>query len=48
MSDTPRGIPRRDGSGGGNRGNRGRGGCDPPEDRGWGRNIPRRGGRNRR
>jgi len=34
LRDTPRGVPRRDGSGGGNRANRGRGGCNPPRDRG--------------
>ena len=28
-----RGTPKRDGSGQGNRNNRGRGGCNPPKDR---------------
>jgi len=33
-----RGVPRRDGSGRGVRGNRGRGGCPQPRRRGLGRN----------
>lgn len=31
--DTPRGVPRRDGSGQGRGANRGRGGCNPPRGR---------------
>lgn len=33
LRDTPPGVPRRDGSGGGGGANRGRGGCDPPRGR---------------
>ncbi|GEM_PF-906570 len=45
-----KGVPRMDGSGRGVRANRGRGGCNPPEDRGVrgvGRGIGRGGGRGR-
>lgn len=34
----PKGVPKRDGSGGGVRGNRGRGGCSPTRKVGQGRN----------
>ena len=33
-----KGTPKRDGSGGGNRGNRGRGGCSPTQGKGKGSN----------
>jgi len=33
-----KGVPRRDGSGGGNRGNQGRGGCTTTKPKGRGRN----------
>ena len=32
----PKGVPKRDGSGGGSRANRGRGGCKDPRDAGRG------------
>jgi len=38
-----KGVPKRDGSGRGNRANRGRGGCNPPQDKGVGRPSGRRG-----
>lgn len=37
----PRGIPKRDGSGMGMRLNMGRGGCNPPMNRGLGRGMGR-------
>jgi len=44
-----RGVPKRDGSGRGTRANRGRGGCNPPQNRGLNnRGYGRGGGRNRR
>jgi len=35
MSENNKGIPKRDGSGRGIRANRGRGGCNPPMNRGY-------------
>jgi len=35
-----KGIPKRDGSGKGLRANRGRGGCNPPQDKGVGADVP--------
>ena len=46
--DKPKNIPKQDGSGRGTRVNRGRGGCNPPQDRGLNNKPGRGGGRNRR
>lgn len=35
-----KGVPKRDGSGRGNRANRGRGGCKPPQDKGIKEDLP--------
>lgn len=43
-----KGTPKRDGSGKGTRDNRGRGGCDPPKDKGQRSTTTRRGNRNKR